>query len=58
MFPPQGGGRSPRRVDPVVGRKAERPLGKVVVVVVIIVVVVVVTLHGHHDGDLQTLVYK
>ena len=33
--PPQGGGRSPRRVDPLVGRTAERPLGKMVVVVVV-----------------------
>ena len=41
-FPPQGGGRSPRRVDPLVGRTAERPLGKIVVVVVVDVVVVLV----------------
>ena len=34
-FPPQGGGRSPRRVNPFVGRKTERPLCKVVVVVVV-----------------------
>ena len=31
--PPQGGGRSPRRVDPVVGTQTERPLGEIVVVV-------------------------
>ena len=33
-FPPQGGGSSPRQVDPMGGRKTERPLGKMVVVVV------------------------
>ena len=32
-FPPQGGGRSPRRVDPLVGSKTERPLEVVIVVV-------------------------
>ena len=38
-FPPQGGGRSPRRVDPLVGSKTERPLEIVIVVVVVVVVV-------------------
>ena len=37
-FPPQGGGRSPRRVDPQVGSKTERPLEVVIVVVVVVVV--------------------
>ena len=37
--PPQGGGRSRRRVDPFVGGETERPLGKMVVVVVVDVVV-------------------
>ena len=42
IFPPQGGGRSPRRVDPQVGRNTERPLGVVIVVVVVVAVLVVV----------------
>ena len=41
-FPPQGGGRSPRRVDPLVGSKAGRPLGEMIVVVVGVNVVVFV----------------
>ena len=40
-FPPQGGGRSPRRVDLLVGSKTERPLEVMIVVVVVVVVVVV-----------------
>ena len=40
-IPPQSGGRSPRRVDPFVGTKTERPLGEVSVVVAVVVVVVV-----------------
>ena len=35
-FPPQGGGRSPRRVDLLVGSKAGRPLGEMIVVVVVV----------------------
>ena len=38
-FPPQGGGRSPRRVDPMVGRKTGWPLDKMIVAVVVDVVV-------------------
>ena len=38
-FPPQGGGRSRRRVDPLVGSKTERPLEVVIVVVVVVAVV-------------------
>ena len=34
-FPPQGGGSSPRQVDPMDGRKTERPLDKMVVVGVV-----------------------
>ena len=37
-FPSEGGRRSPRRVDPMVGRKAGWPLGKMIVVVVAVVV--------------------
>ena len=33
-FPPQGGGSSPRQVDPMDGRKTERPLDKMIVVIV------------------------
>ena len=41
-FPPQGGGRSRRRVDPLVGSKTERPLEVVIVLAVVGVVVAVV----------------
>ena len=43
-FPRQGGGRSPRREDPLVGSKTERPLDVVIVVAAVVVVVVVVVI--------------
>ena len=49
-FPPQGGGRSPRRVDPMVGRKTEWPLGKMIVVVVAAAAAVVVLTAACGDG--------
>ena len=39
-FPPRSGGRTPRRDDPLVGRKRDGPWVEMVVVVVVVVVVV------------------